>query len=100
MSLTSYRAAPPRDPNDGLYIAPVTPPRKRFREELYYRDKRKTVRRLQVAGGSQAGFSCPTALSMNCIATAARSRPMIRAVMLMAMGLSQRTLGAEMRRIR
>src|SRR5208283_1825234 len=30
MSLTSYRAAPPRDPTDGFYNAPASPQRKLY----------------------------------------------------------------------
>ena len=64
MSLTSYRAAPPRDPKDDSYNALPFPLRKFFREELS-RGENGTRSWFQAGAGNQAGFSCRRALSMN-----------------------------------
>ena len=58
-----------------------------------------TVNQL-VTGAIKSSRKALMALSMNWIATAASSRPIMRMAMLITIGLSQRALRAESRRIR
>ncbi len=68
MSLTSYRAAPPRDPEDNSIMPELIPDASAFVKNVKIypaQENGQSVSGLQAAAGNQPGFSWRRALSMN-----------------------------------